>query len=64
MDQKQYNELDNDLRTEKRRFTNAVLRKAKAAGLNPKNLVHRLAIRKLAEVDYEMVMALLVEDGK
>jgi hypothetical protein len=62
MNQKQYKELEDALRTEKKRFVNAVLRKAKAVGLNPKNLVHRLAIRKIADVDYEMVMALLVED--
>jgi hypothetical protein len=61
MNRKRYTELDDSLKSEKKRFANAVLKKAKAAGLKPKNNIHRLAIRKLACVDYELVMALLAE---
>lgn len=64
MRQSRYNALEDSLSSERKRYSNAVLKRAREAGLNFKNPIHRLAIRKLADIDYELIMTMLMEEDK
>jgi hypothetical protein len=63
MRQKAYNEFLKSLDKTKVRFARTVVKKALEAGLKLRNPIHRAAIREIASVDYEIVMAILQEES-